>query len=74
MERCNTLDLLRALITFIKESNQTEFAKSDFRNPPTNINPDTAEKLFDIIKFVQDQMPPIDTVIEIKKKKYFKPK
>jgi hypothetical protein len=37
-----------------------------------NINPDTAEELFDIIKFVQDQMPPIDTVIEIKKKKYLK--
>ena len=71
-KRRNTLDLLRAMITFIKESDQTEFAKSDFRHPPTNINPDTAIELWEIAKLIQDDFLPIEEIIEVKGKHYLR--
>lgn len=71
-KRRSTVELLRATIRHIKESGEYEFAKSDFRHPPTDINPDTALELWEIVKIVQDDMPQIEAIIEVKGKSYLK--
>ena len=70
--RRSTLDLLRAMIHQIKTSGEREFAKSDFRHPPTSISPNTAHELWEIAKLVQDEMPPIEAIIEVKGKPYLR--
>ena len=71
-KRRSTSDLLRAMITFIRESGEYEFAKSDFRNPPCKIDPESVPELWEIAKLVQDEFPSIKEIIEIKGKHFLR--
>ena len=70
--RRKNIEPFRAFIDHINNSKVNDYSKSDFRHSPTNIKPDSAEELFEIVKLVQDQMSPIEAVIEIKGNKYLK--
>lgn len=71
-KRRSTSDLLRAMIAFIRDSGEREFAKSDFRNPPCKIDPESVPELWEIAKLIQDEFPDIDEILEVKGKHYLR--
>lgn len=71
-KRRSTSDLLQAMITFIRDSGDKEFAKSDFRRSPCKIDPDSVPELWEIARLVQEQFPPIEEIIEVKGKQYLR--
>jgi len=58
--RKSKLDMLRMIRKCMHESGRNTFYKSDFRNPPWNIDPRSAEECLRIAHFSQQEMPQID--------------
>jgi len=71
-KRRSTSDLLQAMITFIRDSGDKEFAISDFRHSPCKIDPVSVPELWEIAKLVQEHFPPIEEILEIKGKQYLR--
>ena len=71
-KRRRTLELFQVMIDQINKSGETEFVKSDFRHPPLNIKPDSILELWKIAQLVQNEMPPIKEILEIRGKHYLR--